>query len=191
MKRIKLFEEFENNSLSELINKLKSCDIPCDLWGTGQSKTVRYLLKELEEKECYLEEKDGLITRYIEFVGIKVFFRKDDGEVLKLKEDRQEFNDGRSRKRNMPSSVSEKMKAGEDPLSSAVRGVKEELGIDIDESQLQKYSDLYYDGGSLSYPGLITKYKGHRYVCYLTPEQFEPNGYVEIQEDKKTFFTWS
>ena len=46
MKRIKLFEEFENNSLSELINKLKSYDIPCDLWGTGQSKTVRYLLKE-------------------------------------------------------------------------------------------------------------------------------------------------
>ena len=90
----------------------------------------------------------------------------------------------------MPSSVSEKMKFGEDPLKSAVRGIKEELGIDITPNQLSKRRDLFYDGGSLSYPGLQTKYKGHQYICELEHHQFDQDGYVEVQKDKKTFFVW-
>ena len=42
----------------------------------------------------------------------------------------------------------------------------------------------------MSYPGLETKYKGHQYMCYFDKSQFDPNGYVEIQKDKKTFFVW-
>jgi hypothetical protein len=82
------------------------------------------------------------------------------------------------------------MKFGENPTFAAIRGIKEELGVDINSNQLSKYSDLHYDGGSVSYPGLDTKYKGHKFICNLTETQFEPNGYIEVQEDKKTFFTW-
>ena len=57
---------------------------------------------------------------------------------------------------------SEKMKFGEDPLIAAIRGIEEELGIIVDANQLIKFRNLNYDGGSLSYPGLITKYKGHQ-----------------------------
>ena len=56
--------------------------------------------------------------------------------------------------------------------------------------QLTKRRDLHYNGGSLSYPGLDTKYKGHQYNCQIEKEQFDPNGYIEIQKDKKTFFNW-
>lgn len=185
---IKLFEEF-NSDLDNLKELLNSYNIPIDLWGTGKSKTINNLLNELENNECSLEEKNDKITRYIEFVGIKIYYNKDDERFI-LKEDRQEFNDGRVRRRDMPSSVSEKMVFGEDPIVASIRGIREELGVKIEAHQLTKRSDLNYNGGSLSYPGLDTKYKGHKFICNLIDDQFNPSGYVEIQKDKKTFFIW-
>ena len=185
---IKLFEEF-NSDLDNLKELLNSYNIPIDLWGTGKSKTINNLLNELENNECSLEEKNDKITRYIEFVGIKIYYTKDDERFI-LKEDRQEFNDGRVRRRDMPSSVSEKMVFGEDPIVASIRGIREELGVKIEAHQLTKHSGLNYNGGSLSYPGLDTKYKGHKFICNLIGDQFNPSGYVEIQKDKKTFFIW-
>lgn len=189
MNWIKLFEEF-NTDLVELINLLKRYNIPCDIWGTGKSKTIQHLLDEIQGEECSVIEEDGSLTRYIEFVGIKIFYTDEEGNRWFLKEDRQEFNDGRTRRRNIPSSVSEKMKFGEDPLISAIRGIKEELGVKIEGHQLSKRRDLHYDGGSVSYPGLDTKYKGHRFLCEFKIEDFNSNGYIEVQRDKKTFFNW-
>lgn len=188
MKRIKLFENFDYD-LEKLKGQLGKFSIPFENWGTGKSKTLNHLLDELENDECGLTETDGSLTRTIEFVGIKIFYNSKD-ERWFLKEDRQEFKDGRIRRRNMPSSVSEKMKFGEDPLNAAIRGIKEELGIDIKSTQLSKRRDLFYNGSSLSYPGLQTKYKGHQYICELEPQQFDTNGYIEVQKDKKTFFVW-
>lgn len=189
MKWIKLFEEFESNDLESLKNYLNKFSIPIDNWGTGKSKTIEHLFDELKNEECFLSEIDGTLVRSIEFVGVKIYCNENN-ERWTLKEDRQEFNDGRIRRRNMPSSVSEKMKFGEDPLKSAIRGIKEELGVDISSSQLSKRKDLFYDGGSVSYPGLKTKYKGHQFICELKSHQFDPSGYVEIQRDKKTYFVW-
>jgi hypothetical protein len=188
MYRIKLFEEFDYD-INNLKIKLNKFSIPIDNWGTGKSKTINHLFDELSNNECELLEIDGSLVRIIEFVGVKIYYNSKD-ERWFLKEDRQEFNDGRIRRRTMPSSVSEKMKFGEDPLNAAIRGIKEELGIDIKSTQISKRRDLFYNGGSLSYPGLQTKYKGHQYICELEPHQFDENGYVEVQKDKKTFFNW-
>jgi len=184
---IKLFEEF--NNLSDTEELLKKWKVPYEMWGTGKSKTLRHLQNEIDGEECSLVETDEKLIRMIEFVGIKIYWEKD-GETFFLKEERQEFNDGRVRRRSIPSSVSEKMKFGEDPVIAAIRGIHEELGVKIEGHQLTKHSDLRYDGGSLSYPGLETKYKGHKFVCHFTDDQYNPRGYVEVQEDKKTFFTW-
>jgi hypothetical protein len=183
---IKLFEEFNLTEIEEMLKKWK---VPYEMWGTGKSKTLKHLQNELDEEECSLVETSDKLIRLIEFVGIKIYFKKD-GETFFLKEERQEFNDGRIRRRNIPSSVSEKMKFGEDPLIAAIRGIREELGVKIMGHQLTKQSDLHYDSGSLSYPGLETKYKGHKFICHFNDEQYDPKGYVEIQEDKKTFFSW-
>ncbi len=142
------------------------------------------------EEECSIVDEGGYLVRYIEFVGIKIYYVDKDEELWILKEDRQEFRDGRIRRRDMPSSVSEKMKFGENPMIAAVRGIKEELGVEIEESQLTKRRDLDFNGGSISYPGLRAKYKGHQFICYLNHNQFNPNGYIELQKDKSTFFTW-
>lgn len=192
MKWIKIFEEFIKNeikSVNDLTIKLKEFDIPVDLWGTGESKTVEHLFDEIKSEECHIEERDVYLVRYLEFVGIRIFY-KDGENILYLHEDRQEFTDGRIRRRQMPSSVSEKMKFGENPTLSAIRGIKEELGISVRPEQLIKQRDLNYNGGSLSYPGLRSKYKGHQFTCYLTDNQFQRGGYIEIQKDKSTFFVW-
>lgn len=190
MKWIKLYEEFDQE-LTDLMNLLKSHDIPCELWGTGKSKTVNHLLDELKNNECELTEMNGTLTRFIEFVGVKIFYTDKEEQRWFLKEDRQEFKDGRVRRRNMPSSVSEKMMSGEDPLIAAIRGIREELGVKVYGHQLIKRRDLHYDGGSLSYPGLDTKYKGHKFICEFDDNQFDPTGYMEAQSDKNTFFIWN
>ena len=176
MNWIKLFEDF-NLDLDEISSLLKKYEIPFELWGTGKSKTLKHLFYELKNDECSLQEENGGLTRYIEFVGIKIYYTDRNDQRWVLKEERQEFNDGRTRRRNIPNSVSEKMKFGEDPMIASIRGIEEELGVKVKSNQLTKYSDLHYDGGSVSYPGLDTKYKGHRYI--------------EVQEDKKTFFYWN
>jgi len=192
MKYLKLFENFNTIQTSEelLKNKLIKYNIPVDLWGTGNAKTIKHLYNEILEGESIIEEKSDQIIRYIEFVGIVIYYTDEDDQRWILKEDRQEFKDGRTRRRDMMSSVSEKMKFGENPNLSAIRGIKEELGIEIKSSQLVKRRDLNYDGGSNSYPGLKTIYKGHQYICNLEKEQFDPKGYIEVQEDKSTFFVW-
>lgn len=192
MRYIKIWEEFISKNIKsekELSDKLIEFEVPIDSWGQGQAKTVRHLFNELQHEECHIEDGGGFLVRYLEFVGVRIFYKKGD-QILYLKEDRQEFNDGRTRRREMPSSVSEKMKFGENPQLAAVRGIKEELGIIVKPEQLVKQRDLNYRGDSLSYPGLTSKYKGHQFTCYLTEDQFNLQGYIEKQEDKSTFFTW-
>ena len=193
MRHLKLFEYFssdEINTIEELESKLKEYNIPYENWGKGYAKTVNHLLDELKNDECAIIDEQGYIIRYIEFVGVRVFYKDKSGVKYQLKEDRQVFKDGRERRRTMQSSVAEKMKFGEDADLSAVRGIKEELGIDIDPNQLIKRRDLFYDGGSQSYPGLKSKYKGHVFNCTLIDSQYKPEGYVEVQKDKSTYFIW-
>lgn len=191
MRFIKLFENFEQqfNTVVDLENYLRKFSVPISQWGTGKAKTIEDLFDEVINKECFLIEDGESLHRTIEFVGIKVYY-KDEGSIYKLVEDRQEFNDGRVRKRKMPTSVAEKMTFGESPTVAAIRGIKEELGIIISASQLKDKSELVYSGSSMSYPGLIAKYKGHEFTCFITKSQFNPDGYIEVQKRKKTFFKW-
>ena len=193
MKYIKIFEDFNPNlinTVEELTNKLKEYSIPVEEWGTGEAKNVEHLLDEIRGEECNVEDRGGYLIRSIEFVGVRIYHKDKDNVTWVLKEDKQEFKDGRTRRRNMPSSVSEKMKFGEDPLISAIRGIKEELGINVEGHQLIKMRDLFYNGGSQSYPGLRTRYKGHQFTCFFNDDQFDENGYIEVQKDKSTFFKW-
>lgn len=189
MRYLKIFEEFDStgiNTIEDLTKVLRENNIPIDTWGKGNAKTIKALLNEIVKKDCFIEGG----TRYIEFAGIQIFYKTSDGKILKLKEDRQEFKDGRTRRRIMTASVGEKMLIGEDERLAAVRGIKEELGVDIDASQLSNETPIDYKDQSQSYPGLDTKYKGYGFDCYFNDEQFNPEGYVENQEDKDTYFVW-
>lgn len=192
MKYLKILEEFtdEINNLNDLVAKLNGYNIPLEKWGKDKSKTTKHLLNEITGKECIIIDEDGTPMRYIEFVGIKIYYNDEEGNNWYLNESEQIFKDGRSRKRTMQSSVSEKMIAGEDPLVGAVRGTMEELGVKIEASKLTGRRDISFADSSQSYPGLQTKYKGYQYTIIFNKEQYNPDGYVEEQEDKSTYFRW-
>lgn len=192
MKYMKLYEYFNSSEIKtteELVAKLKEYGIPHEVWGKGESKSAESLLDEIVNGECNIVEENGQLVRYIEFVGVNIFYNENGNKYL-LVEDRQVFNDGRVRRRKMLASVSEKMKPGENPLYSAIRGVKEELGIDIGKSQLEIKKDINYDSKSQSYPGLSSKYKGYIFNCDIIGDQYKEEGYIEVQKDKSTFFVW-
>ncbi len=194
---IRLYEEyFESKEIKteeQLTEKLIEYGIPVENWGIGGAKTIHALLNEIKKDDCIVIEGmvDGKNTliRYIQFVGIQIFYN-NNGQMMKLKEDRQVFKDGRERRRIMTASVGEKMIIGENKLLAAVRGIAEELSVTIYSNQLTNGQPIEYKDSSQSYPGLETVYEGFGYNCTFNDEQYNPEGYVENQEDKDTYFVW-
>ncbi|HIK18888.1 MAG TPA: NUDIX domain-containing protein [Leptolyngbyaceae cyanobacterium M33_DOE_097] len=152
------------------------------LYGVGEAKTFAALLREIEQRECEIIWEDDRYVRLVQVVLVEVF-----SSAGKLIEDRQEFTDGRSRRRGIEG-ISEKRRRDENPLDAARRALREELGIAaaIDLTFVQQTTG---EKLSPSYPGLLSRYTKDLFTCYLPDELIQPK-YVEIQDDKKTFFVW-
>jgi len=179
------FESLESGSNTDLKSYLIGYGISVNEWGKGYAKTIEHLAKEIESNECSLVDKNGVLVRGIEFVMCEIFYKG-----LKLKEEKQIFKDGRERTRVKESSMSEKMEIGEDPLDSLIRGIGEELGVVVREDQLIPDGSINRESESVSFPGLTTRYLGHKYSCTFNESQYNPEGYVEHQKDKSTYFIW-
>lgn len=170
-------------SLSDYLIKFK---IPIDVWGKGESKTIDHLLKEIIRGESVLKVDKNKLVREVKSLSI-IVTHKD----LKLVEDYQIFNDGRVRSRKMNASVAEKIDKDDKDLNYAVvRGIKEELDIDIRKDQIVRLGKIKKVRNSMSYPGMVSKMELFKFSINLDDDQFRPNGYVEVQDDKKTYFKW-
>ena len=169
-----------------LENYLLKFNIPIDKWGLGSAKTINHLLKEISKGETKFLIENGNLIREVSALSIVVTYKN-----LKLKEEYQEFNDGRTRKRKMEASVAEKIDKSDKNLNDAVkRGIKEELNITIGIDQISELKSVSKFRESTSYPGLMSRVTLHRFHVDLKNDQFNPEGYVEIQDDKKTYFIW-
>lgn len=159
-------------------------------WGKGRTKTVADLFGEIVSQETILEiQENGVIVRKLSVIGAKVFYIDQNNQRFYLKEDKQVFNDDRIRKRDLSCSVSEKMKANESPEQALIRGLQEELGVFGDLNFVDQGSTLE-TADSPSYPGLFTKYTRYSFDVVLNSDQYNPNGYTEVQSDKKNYFVW-
>jgi hypothetical protein len=179
-----------------------------EMWGAGKAKTITHLLTEMQEGECMLETSespDGTkdLIRRSQGVGLYVYYIEydDDGTPLKaykLFEDEQIFLDEkgqldhkRTKKRNLPTSVNEKLKKRETVEGTAIRVLRDELkitaGFRINWASRQRFTK---SNESISYPGLVTVYDFTTYNCFLDGEAYNPDGYIEQQDDKWTFFKW-
>jgi hypothetical protein len=177
-----------DREIAALRNRLEQAGITTVEWGKGEAKTLAHLVKELREGECSLVEENGSLIRTVIVGGSDVFHETPEG-LFRLKEEKQVFRDGRERRRDLGSAVSEKMKPDEVPVEAMVRGLCEELGINGAVS-------MHYNGESgrtvesPSYPGLTSRYINHKFTTFLSADQFRPEGYIEVQDDKSTYFIW-
>lgn len=161
-------------------------NIPLSEWGKGNAKTLNHLLNELIKGESHIYAKEGEIKREVSALSIIVTYKD-----LILREDHQEFNDGRKRRREMEASVAEKIDKNDKNLIEAVkRGIKEELGISINKDQIVELDNSIKERESMSYPGIQSKAVLYRYHVELNDDQYNPDEYIETQEDKKTIFKW-
>jgi hypothetical protein len=180
-------------------------------WGeTPGSKSVEKLFQYIQAGEYTLvfDPEYGLV-REVEQVGVFTFARDPDGLLFLLKEDRQVFQDGRVRKRDLGGvSYREKLHSGKEGFNAAVwRGLEEELPILYTfclERDLQRVGssilriDPYRKPTILiedetyipSFPGLPNRSKEHRYAMLIPTASYRPEGYVTDEEDKTTYFMW-
>ena len=182
-------EKLQPLTKQTLVNQLNNFGIDTKLWGTGEAKTVDHLLKELEDGESRLVKSKDKLIRQLRIVSIDVSYTNPDGILYKLKEDRQVFNDGRIRKRNLTSAVHEKMLPHEHAIQCAHRAMQEELGIG-DIFNLYERKACMFSRISNSYPGLESQYLQFPFSLELNHDQFKPEGYREVQTDKTTYFIW-
>jgi len=168
---------------------LKLNRVPLERWGTGEAKTLDHLVAELIDGECRLLLQDGSLTRHAEGAVVDVYCEGPGGR-LKLVEDRQVFTDGRTKRRNLDTSIGEKMKPGEHPHDAATRALAEELGITASLSVEALGTRRKGPVPSVAFPGLTTVYDMHMFAVTLPPELVRPEGYVERQDDKTTYFVW-
>jgi hypothetical protein len=174
----------------QVVDTLKAHQIPIETWGTGKAKTVDHLVKEVVEGEAVLTTTEtGELVRQISVIGMDVFHKGADGKTYKLVEDKQVFKDGRERRRELPTSMGEKVQPGEDLDEAAVRAVREELGVEGD-LPVEHVNTTRKVRESNSYPGLNGEYVIHDYRSWLTSEQFKQEGYIERQADKDVYFVW-
>lgn len=173
-----------------IIKLLDKHNIPLDKWGEGVAKTLDHLIAEIDSGESVLiENEEGELIRLTNVVGVEITYIDESGRAYKLIEDRQIFKDGRERKRNLDVSVAEKIQADEEPERAARRAIQEELGI-LGEIKLSFNKKENMERYSNSYPGIKTFYRKHYYRAGVSNEQYSPDGYIEEQADKTSYFVW-
>jgi hypothetical protein len=134
---------------------LKRQQVPVEAWGLGSSKSVAALWAELQSGESELTADPP--RRIVSVVQIVI--RRDEYVLV---EAGQELEDGRQRARHrLPS---EKMHPGESPEETALRGLREELGVAAEAVSFVAGSveSWQWEQDSISYPGLFTCYRYFR-----------------------------
>ena len=107
---------------SHLVELLKSHNIDYGKWGTGTTKTLDHLVDEVIKGETVLvENEQGELVRKLAVLWIEVTHHVADGRVYKLKETHQIFKDGRERRRNLKTSIAEKLVGGEEADDLSVK----------------------------------------------------------------------
>lgn len=182
-----------NQEIEALRNTLWTLGVPVETWGMGRANSFEDLVREIKDGESKLVIEYGEVIRLLDMLDLDVFYKDQDGNTFKLKEDRQEYIDGSGReprRRNLSVSLMEKMKPGEKPEDAIKRALVEELQVE-GEVDLRELTDKDVFDPSISYPGTYVRSKIYKGTVFLTPEQFNPDGYIEVQPGRKTtYFVW-
>lgn len=176
-------------SPEDLASFLRANGVDLTQWGVKKAKTIEDFYAEIAAGEAHLMKDVQGAIRKIMPSGVSVYHTPATGTSLYLHEDRQEFADGRKRNRGLKYSIGEKAKPGEDHLAAAVRGIREELNLAGKFTIFQTQSAVRVEE-SPSFPGLRTKYDEARFVAMINEAQYKPEGYIEDDGKKRSYFVW-
>lgn len=162
-------------------------------WGIGYTKSLYDLMKEIRLGESVLIVRRGKLIRQVRHAQADIT-GEIDGVLHRLIESHQVFAGGIERPREGDRSVSEKIQSGESPKAAMIRGIHEELGLtDFAGKGLIRDSRRprkRYKDSAVSYPGLAVEHIEFQFTWCMPHEYLEPNGYVETQRRKTTYFVW-
>ena len=85
--------------------------------------------------------------------------------------------------------MAEKFKLGEEPKKVLIRGMKEEIDLNITNDQFNYFNKLRFEDNS-DYPGITSFHTGYEFLVVLKDNQYVEEGYVERQSDKDVYFKW-
>lgn len=146
--------------------------------------SLRALQQELEDGECTLVWDGNTPKRHVKVAFVTIHHPTSP---LILVETHQLVKEtGEIRRRGLRG-VSEKFKPNETPAEAAKRGIKEELGIDIEHLIKAGYrTETKYSG---SYPQLLSEYQIWEFETILRKDQIQET-FTADEGDKFVFFTW-
>lgn len=177
-------------NIDQLFNRLLKARIPINKYGKGAAKTINHLLAEINEGESVITvNSSGNLFRQVNVLWVDVFCILASGDMYVLKEDRQEFNDGRIKVRNLDSSIGEKLQPSESLQDGVKRSLHEEIGVD----EIDKICEAGYEEKTFipdTFPGIESTYKMHKFETVIPETAFVPEGYIEEQSDKTNYYTW-
>lgn len=177
-------------TFEKLISILEIAKIPYHEWGNGDARTVDDFLNEIKSGESVVTlSSDQKLQRQIDVAMVKVVYITNDYKKYELREDRQVYNDGRIKKRKLPTSISIKIKPDEAPEEAGVRALKEELGID-ELTEISEFNSSRETIPSTSYPGVITYCNSYPFFTPIDSSSFKPDGYTKTQDNKTTYYVW-
>lgn len=168
---------------------LRSYGFDTTQWGEGATKTVSALWEEIAEGETDMIEVDGELIRRTYVAAVDVAATLSDGSHYKLREDRQVFANGSVRRRNLMTSLAEKIKPQEETKFAVVRALQEELGIEKPAKVTLAGTQLL-DKNSQTFGGIRTQLELSFAAVVIDEADFDPDGYVERQPDKTIYFKW-
>lgn len=161
--------------------------LPLHAYGRGEAKSFQQLLNEIASGEATIAWRDGRPVRLVRIVVLTV---RCQGKTLI--EDRQEFTDGRVRRRGFDS-LSEKLHSQENYMAAVYRALQEELSLPDDELTnitTQFLGEEIEKKESPSYPGLESLYEKQRFRVDL-PDNFYRPEYIELSSSGlRTYFVW-
>ena len=145
-------------------------------------KDINDLIKEVTEKETKIEIINNIPTRVLSIGICKIIYKNSQ-----LIEVEQKFNNGKIRNRNQP--VAGKLRYTEDPKLEMIREIHEELGINLNEINIEFIEQKITHNMSPYYPGVPCVWYEHIYTWHM-PEHLYKEEYIEIDEKKTSIFQW-
>lgn len=177
------------DGLRQLEIELRAAGIDTASWGEGVTKKLADFYGELSTGESLLTwDQDGAPLRVVNAFGLDVIV-DNQGSVLKLVEDRQVFADGKVKRRNLSTSLGEKIPDGESLEVTAGRLLKEEIGVSAFKLSNLMFTE-FNERPSASFPGLRSIISLTRATAVISPQGYNPDGYSEVKSDRTSYFIW-